>query len=174
MLSKPAIIPEVEKVVQLKKTGVNLSGLCPFHIEDTPSFFVFNERFKCFGCGESGDVIDFVQKYYNLDFLQAIKHLEIKTPPGDFSRIQKKQKLTNDFRTWESGYFQELCMLIRVCRKIIKRTKPQDFHKIECLFELMPKYDYHADILQFGSDKEKYELYKETGKTFDYKLVWNG
>jgi hypothetical protein len=173
MLSKPAIIPEVEKVVELKKTGVNLSGLCPFHMEDTPSFFIFNERFKCFGCGESGDVIDFVKKYYNLDFLQALRQLQIETDSVSLPKIKKKQELLNDFRTWEAGYFQELCMLIRVCSKILKEWSWDDLEHVGFIYHLLPIYRFHADILQYGDDKDKYELYKETDKTFDYKLVWS-
>lgn len=171
ILLKPAIIPEVEKVVELKKSGVNFVGLCPFHTEDTPSFFIFKERFKCFGCGESGDVIDFVQKYYTLDFLQAIKHLEIKTEKVEYSRIKKKQELTNKFRAWEAGYFQELCMLIRVCKKLLK-TK-LTWKQRELMYHNLPLYEYHANIVQFGSDKQKYELYKDRFEQFDYKLDWS-
>lgn len=52
------------------------TGLCPFHQEQTPSFHIAkNNRFKCFGCGESGDSITFVMKDQNLNFIQAVKKL---------------------------------------------------------------------------------------------------
>lgn len=171
MLSKPPIMPEIEKVVSLKKSGSNFVGACPFHMEDTPSFFVFKERFKCFGCGETGDVIDFIQKYYSLDFLQAIKHLEIKTSKVQYSKIKQKQDLTNKFRNWESGYFQEVCMLIRVSNKLL--TGKLSWRNREVIYKNLPIYEYHAEIIQNGSDLEKYELYKDTNKTFDYRLSWN-
>lgn len=170
MFVKPSILPEIEKVVELKKSGSNFVGSCPFHMEDTPSFFVFKERFKCFGCGETGDVIDFVQKYYSLDFLQAIKHLQIKTSKVQYSKIKKKQELTNRFRTWESGYFQELCMLIRVCKKLLQGKL--SWINREMIYKILPVYEYHADIIQHGTDKDKYELYKDTNKSFDYRLKW--
>jgi len=63
--------------VALRKAGKNFQGLCPFHNEKTPSFSVNPERqvWKCFGCGEGGDVFKFVQKVDNLTFPQAIEQL---------------------------------------------------------------------------------------------------
>ena len=51
---------------------------CPFHNEKTPSFSVYkdNKRYHCFGCGESGDVITFVMKYYNISFKEALQKLD--------------------------------------------------------------------------------------------------
>ena len=61
------ILDVVGQVVDMKRTGANYKGLCPFHQEKTPSFYVSESRqyFTCFGCGASGDVISFVEKYYN-------------------------------------------------------------------------------------------------------------
>ena len=63
--------------VRLKKTGRNLMGLCPFHSEHTPSFSVSRENgfFYCFGCGVGGDVITFIRKVENLDYVEAVKLL---------------------------------------------------------------------------------------------------
>ncbi len=62
---------------QLKKAGRNFSGLCPFHQEKTPSFSVdpVEKLYYCFGCGEGGDVLSFVQKKENLDFSGAVEYL---------------------------------------------------------------------------------------------------
>ena len=67
----------VEDVVRLRKSGSTYKGLCPFHQERTPSFTVSPARgtFKCFGCGEGGDAITFVEKTENLDFVGAIELL---------------------------------------------------------------------------------------------------
>jgi len=66
--------------VALRKTGRTLTGLCPFHNEKTPSFHVNPERqaWKCFGCGEGGDVFSFVQKFDNLTFREALEQLARK------------------------------------------------------------------------------------------------
>ena len=71
------ILPLVEDVVRLRKTGSTYKGLCPFHQERTPSFNVSPARgtFKCFGCGEGGDAITFVEKTENVDFVGAIELL---------------------------------------------------------------------------------------------------
>lgn len=63
--------------MQLKRRGRNLVGLCPFHGEKTPSFNIYAENgsFYCFGCGVGGDIITFVMKIENLDYMEAVKFL---------------------------------------------------------------------------------------------------
>ncbi len=75
--SRCNIVDVVGRVVTLKKAGSNYKGLCPFHNEKTPSFNVNEQKqiFKCFGCGAAGDVIGFVEKYYNHDFRGACEML---------------------------------------------------------------------------------------------------
>ena len=67
----------VSSYVSLKRSGSNLSGLCPFHNEKTPSFFVFpnQEDYHCFGCGAGGDVITFIMSVENLDYPSAVEFL---------------------------------------------------------------------------------------------------
>jgi DNA primase len=89
----------VKEYVNLKPRGKNLFGICPFHSEDTPSFSVNGEIgiYKCFGCGESGDVIDFMMKIENLEFREALEKLakragiELKSSP--YSKKQSKKYL---------------------------------------------------------------------------------
>ena len=71
------IVDVVGREVQLKKAGANYKGLCPFHSEKTPSFMVNEEKqiFNCFGCGQKGDVIKFVQSYYKIPFMEAVEKL---------------------------------------------------------------------------------------------------
>lgn len=71
------IVKVIEERLQLKKQGVRYFTCCPFHSEDTPSFVVFPNTgtFKCFGCGEHGDVISFLMRYDNLTYPEAIKEL---------------------------------------------------------------------------------------------------
>jgi DNA primase len=75
--SATEILPLVEDYVRLRKTGGIYKGLCPFHQERTPSFIVTPARgtFKCFGCGEGGDAIAFVEKLEQVDFVGAIEFL---------------------------------------------------------------------------------------------------
>ncbi len=71
------ILEVVSQVVVLKRIGKDYKGLCPFHKEKTPSFHVHPEKgiYKCFGCGEGGDVFAFVQKARGLGFLDGVKEL---------------------------------------------------------------------------------------------------
>ncbi len=101
--SAAEILPLVEDYVRLRKAGGTYKGLCPFHQERTPSFTVTPARgtFKCFGCGEGGDAISFVEKLENVDFVGAIEHLakrfgvEIEyeeiSPEADRARRQKER-----------------------------------------------------------------------------------
>ena len=77
-IKQHVIIQEViGNYVKLKKQGGNMSGLCPFHEEKSPSFSVNVPRqfYKCFGCGESGDGIQFIMKHEKKTFIEAIEWL---------------------------------------------------------------------------------------------------
>lgn len=67
----------ISSYVPLKRAGTNLKGLCPFHNEKTPSFTVYpgTQSFYCFGCGAGGDVISFIMRAENLDYVEAVETL---------------------------------------------------------------------------------------------------
>lgn len=71
------VVDIVSEVVRLKRSGKNYMGLCPFHKEKSPSFSVSSDKqiYKCFGCGEAGNVFTFLMKYRNMDFIEAVKYL---------------------------------------------------------------------------------------------------
>jgi len=93
------IVQLVGERVQLRKAGRSYSGLCPFHAEKTPSFSVDPERrtFHCFGCGERGDVFDWLIKTDGLDKAEALRVLAEKAgveltggrPPGEREREKR-------------------------------------------------------------------------------------
>lgn len=74
------IVDLIGEYVNLKRSGSNYMGLCPFHSEKTPSFSVSPSKsiFKCFGCGVGGDVITFIMKRENLSFPEAVEFLADK------------------------------------------------------------------------------------------------
>ena len=96
------IVTLVEGYTRLRKGGRSLKGLCPFHNEKTPSFGVTPDRgtFKCFGCGEGGDAITFVEKKENLDFVGAIEwladrfgvQLEYEETSPEQDRLRKRRE----------------------------------------------------------------------------------
>ena len=99
--SQNDIVDVISERVRLKKAGRNFTGLCPFHNEKTPSFSVSQEKqiYKCFGCGEAGNVISFVMKEKNLPFIEAVKYLAnranipLEMNNGEKSQSSKKKDL---------------------------------------------------------------------------------
>ncbi len=77
VLSAASIVDVVSGYTSLRKRGATYTGLCPFHQEKTPSFTVSAEKslYYCFGCGEGGDVVRFVERMENLSFSEAIEQL---------------------------------------------------------------------------------------------------
>ncbi len=94
------IVQIIGECVELKRAGVRFLGCCPFHNEKTPSFSVHpgQQFFHCFGCGASGDVLEFQMKYHNLDFPTALKELarrynvEIPERPQSSQEREKSRK----------------------------------------------------------------------------------
>lgn len=71
------IVDVISEFVPLQNAGKNMKGLCPFHSEKTPSFFVSKERqiFNCFGCGKKGNVVTFIQEYKHLSYVDSLHYL---------------------------------------------------------------------------------------------------
>lgn len=74
------IIDVIGSYLQLQHAGSNYRGLCPFHSEKSPSFFVSEtmQRYKCFGCGKTGDIFTFLQDYEGLTFYESLESLAQK------------------------------------------------------------------------------------------------
>src|ERR1700733_15359207 len=85
--SRVSLADLVGKRVRLTRKGREYGGLCPFHNEKTPSFYVVEDKdfFHCFGCGAHGDAVGFVMRSENLDFIEAVERVagvaSIAVPP---------------------------------------------------------------------------------------------
>lgn len=77
LLARTDIAEVVGRYVQLKKAGINLKGLCPFHGEKTPSFIVSPTRqtYHCFGCGAHGNAVGFLMEHVGMGFVDAVRDL---------------------------------------------------------------------------------------------------
>lgn len=103
------IVDVIGQVVQLKKNGDNYKGLCPFHNEKTPSFVVSESKqiFTCFGCEATGDVIEFVRKYYNLTFNEAVERLAKEHGIEYEAKNSGKDRIFYEINSAAADFFRE-------------------------------------------------------------------
>lgn len=154
--------------VDLKRSGSRHIGLCPFHPDEAPSFFVFDDnRFKCFGCGEHGDVIDFVKKYHGVDFKGALRILGIEQGPvtpekrQEVKRLQHRRELVKAFRGWEVEAADKAAMLCRYYREVLGKIRTlDDLNKHGERYHSLESYQYHLSIFVGNNDPAKFELWK--------------
>lgn len=107
----------VADYLELKPSGSNYLGLCPFHNEKTPSFTVSRSKefYHCFGCGAGGDGIDFVMKMENLSFVEAVKFLADRngielgeTTEEDRQRLEEQERIYSMNREAARFYYNNL------------------------------------------------------------------
>lgn len=158
----------VGRYVKLKRQGSNLAGLCPFHNEKSPSFNIqpSKSRFKCFGCGKSGDAIDFVALHDNVGFVEAVKkvaeimNFELEGESKQIIRpVPRLEKLSKEFlENFES------------VRKISNNTLLR-FNVTEAI-EWMPKAQKEVKVVCFNYMREGEVVnIKFRGKKKDMKLA---
>ncbi len=100
LLNRTDIVEVVDTRVELKRTGHNHKGLCPFHKEKTPSFTVNADKqfYYCFGCGAGGNAIGFLMEHDRLDFPAAVEQLArsagLEVPREDAARNQQQRERT--------------------------------------------------------------------------------
>jgi len=112
--SRCNIVDVISAVAPLKRAGDTYKACCPFHNEKTPSFVVSEKKqfYHCFGCGESGDAFTFLQKYYNIPFLQAVEKLAaqygVKLEKEDNESSKKRAELLEINRLSARYYFENI------------------------------------------------------------------
>lgn len=128
------IVSVVSHYVVLEKAGSSYRGLCPFHDEKTPSFYVNPQKgfFHCFGCGASGDVIEFVKKIENLSFQEAVQKV------AELSGIESPLFSLNDE---SSKYFTLMENVAKSYQKIL-------FSKKEALSYLIQKRGFSEEEIK--------------------------
>jgi len=121
----------VGQYVKLRRAGRTYMGLCPFHKERTPSFHVSPERgtYKCFGCGEGGDIFSFLQKMDGTDFPTVLKQMAekagVKLTPRSGAHTATPEQKEHDERLYEvceaaTAFFEQ---------KLKERKEVQDYLK---------------------------------------------
>ena len=113
ILDAAEITDVVSDFVTLRKRGVNMLGLCPFHNEKTPSFTVSPAKgiFKCFGCGKGGNAVNFIMEHENLSYPEALKWLakkyQIDVVEEEETEEQKQLKDERESLMIVSGFAQK-------------------------------------------------------------------
>ncbi len=162
--------------VELKRFGHVYKAACPFHSEKDPSFVVYpdSNRFQCVGCHESGDVIDFMQRFHGLDFKGALNHLGISQ--GFLTRAnkreiaeankkrQRRRELIGFFREWERAAVHHYSMLVRATSKAMTELTPANFDEYADVLQPLATWEYWLDTLTFGDDSKKFALFQEHRK----------
>lgn len=142
------IVDALEKYgVSLKQKGSDFFGLCPFHNEKTPSFIVHpnTNKFHCFGCNEDGDMIDFVQKFFKCNFIDALKrisidfniHIDEQFSNEEISNFRKQQierdaqkKAKKEFDDFVKEITNKVCERNYVLYDIIQKNQPHNKNKL--------------------------------------------
>ncbi|MBO1362934.1 DNA primase [Prevotella sp. A2931] len=112
------IVDVVSEFVTLHKSGSNYKGLCPFHNEKTPSFYVSPSRgtCHCFGCGKGGNAVGFIMEHEQMDYPEALRwlaakyHIEIKERElsDEEKREQGERESMFIINDWAEKYFQHI------------------------------------------------------------------
>lgn len=169
--------------IKLTPAGNYQKGLCPFHHEKSPSFFVNDTLgfYKCFGCGESGDVISFVQKYDSLTFREALEMLAqragITLTKKTYDKDDALRDTLSEIMETATTYYQEnlannpRCQAVRdyvgkrglraATIKLFRLGAAEDDWQGLCDYLLSKKFS-RADIVASGMGIEN-----KTGRLFD-------
>lgn len=149
-------------------------AICPFHAEDTPSLSFKNGRFKCFGCGVSGDSIDFTAKYLGLDAMDAVRRLNedfmlglpLDRPITDTDRKQaaRRRELRETEKAFDEWRIQLANQLDRCCRvaNTALTRQASDFTDSEVkAIQWKDALEYWSDILQSGTMEDIMTIFRD-------------
>ena len=142
--------------------------LCPFHGEKTPSFHLHNQRFRCFGCEQRGDVVDLVSHLRSCSPMEAVKELnqvfclglDLEAPVDTLavSRARAERREKERFRAWREGAVRTLTDHFRRLHETILHTEatiPEEIGE-NCTAALkeLDKMEYYLDLVCFGAEEE--------------------
>lgn len=158
LISKNDIVSVISKYVTLTRRGNNYWACCPFHNEKTPSLSIKEDGqfFKCFGCGEGGNVIGFVKKIEDVDFLQAVeilaKNAGMEMPTYEDNEEMRKKKQKRD----------------RIL-SVLKATSDFYINNLKSV-----KANQHIDYIRKRGINEQMMAKFKIGASLDfYSLIWH-
>lgn len=159
--------------VKLTRRGTRFYGVCNLHADKDPSLVVdINKRkFRCYGCGSSGDAVDYIQKVNGFDFKQAISLLAdrygIDLADGKVLSLEARRKaqearenrlLELTFRAWIERAYKRLAFIYQTTDQALLKTSL--WEDLAPLIHLMPMLENYMNVLQYGTNEDKVKLYR--------------
>ncbi|MFV8515756.1 DNA primase [Mycoplasma sp. Z244B] len=158
IITSSNIVDVISEFINLAKKGNNYVGLCPFHEDSTPSFTVSPQKqiFKCFPCGASGNVVGFLQRIKNWNFIQALEFLAQRAGiQYDFSSLKNSQNV--------QAYSQETLELIDML------SITNSYYKVQVLTNPAAMEYLKVRKLDDATLREKFDIgYAPKNKTLEY------
>lgn len=159
------IVQIINERVPLQRSGSSWRGLCPFHSEKSPSFFVSEQlqRYKCFGCQEAGDVITFLEKYDGMTFAEALQYLAdragIKLTQYKFTSEDDQRQRVLEILNLTKEYYHFLLTKHATGEKarayLKERATTAESIKLFQMGYALPSWD---GLLKYLHEKKKYAL----------------
>ncbi len=162
-IRKIDIVKEISSYIELKRSGSNYLGRCPFHDDSTPSLSVSEQKqiWKCFGCGKGGDVVKFVSLYENISYMEALSKLAIKyNLPINLKTEEKDSKIYEVMSLVSGFYHEELTKNPKAIDYLMKRSiNPKTIEEFELGYS-----PNHYKLIEFLQNTSEYylNLYKST------------
>ncbi len=160
--------------VKFRRSGSRWFACCPFHDDHHPSMVLFSDGgWKCFGCQLRGDGVDLVARVLNLRPIEAARLIanDFGLPVDDrpLSREARRRaeeaardrELERAFRQWCERTYLDLCVIYRVIGRI---KAGGDWEKYADLAHLELYIEHLLDVLQYGSESERVEIFLQLGR----------
>lgn len=160
--------------------GVEISrqgkARCPFHSERTPSLSFKNGRFKCFGCGASGDSITFTGRLLGLEPLAAVERLNAdfslalqlhRRPTEAEAQVARRRmevaRAHKEFEKWREAFIFKLCAAYRVAHIALRDMTDWDklTEQEAVAVRMQAQFEYLADTLENGYPSDQAQIYRE-------------
>ena len=141
---------------------------CPFHSEKTASFHLYRQRYRCFGCGVSGDVVDLVAGILHVGPLEAVKELnqvfglgiDLEAPVDtlELAQARAERREKERFRQWRDGVIQVLTEQFRELHLAMVHGASNDLEKgvsdrYAAAVKQIDRIDYYLDFVSYGSEE---------------------
>lgn len=173
ILDAANIVDVVSEFVTLRKRGINMVGLCPFHSDKTPSFYVSPSKniCKCFACGEGGTAVHFIMKHEQLSYVEALKFLakkyNIEVQERELSESERKAQSIREslliVNTYAQQYFSKVLHQHPEGKSIglsyfkERGFKDEIIEKFQLGYSLEQKDAFYQEAIKAGYKKEYLE-----------------